>query len=54
MSRPHMWPETDETNWRGVKFLGAGTYGRAGLWCRIDDNGNIVQVRNNLLLDGGS
>jgi hypothetical protein len=47
-SRPHMWPGADETDWRGVKFLGVGTYGRAGLWCRIDDNGNIVQVRNNL------
>jgi hypothetical protein len=31
-------------NWHGVKFLGAGGYGSAGLWVEIDHNRNIRRV----------
>ena len=37
--------ETDDTMWRGAKFLGAGSYGAAGLWVQVDANGNIIEVR---------
>jgi hypothetical protein len=32
----------EEGNWYGTKFLAAGSYGAVGLWCRIDDNGNVI------------
>jgi hypothetical protein len=32
----------EDGNWQGAKFLAAGSYGAVGLWCRIDDNGNVI------------
>lgn len=37
--------EMDDTMWRGAKFLGAGSYGAAGLWVQVDANRNITEVR---------
>jgi len=37
-------PYGDGRRWIGGKFLGAGTFGCAGLWCAVDDN-NIVTAR---------
>ncbi|KAF1849246.1 uncharacterized protein K460DRAFT_354115 [Cucurbitaria berberidis CBS 394.84] len=31
----------EEWSWNGVKFLGAGAFGSAGLWVQIDHNRNI-------------
>jgi hypothetical protein len=45
-SHPHR--EFEETNWHGVKFLGAGSFGSAGLWVEIDQNHNILSVRKRL------
>jgi hypothetical protein len=33
-----------ETRWRGVKFLGAGGYGIAGLWLELDESQNVINV----------
>ncbi|KAF2251082.1 hypothetical protein BU26DRAFT_276091 [Trematosphaeria pertusa] len=43
-SRPHMWPTDDESRWHGVRFLGQGSYGSAGLWVRVDDTNTIIDV----------
>ncbi|KAF1951202.1 hypothetical protein CC80DRAFT_539100 [Byssothecium circinans] len=32
----------DETQWQGVKFLGKGAYGSAGLWVKTNDEGCII------------
>jgi hypothetical protein len=40
----HLWPPQDESVWRGVKFLGAGSYGSVGLWVKVDGDDNIVDV----------
>ncbi|KAF9692809.1 hypothetical protein EKO04_009105 [Ascochyta lentis] len=40
--KPLMWKEV-ETRWRGGRFLAAGGYGAAGLWCRIDERNNVVE-----------
>ncbi|KAH6625335.1 hypothetical protein C7974DRAFT_395879 [Boeremia exigua] len=34
----------DESTWTAGKYLASGSYGAAGLWCRVDENNNIVQV----------
>lgn len=34
----------DNTVWRGARFLGAGSFGAAGLWVRVDEQNNIVEV----------
>lgn len=39
----------NEADWTGSRFLGGGTYGVAGLWCQLDGNDNIVQVRGGVL-----
>jgi hypothetical protein len=36
--------EADEVRWHGVKLLGAGGYGVAGLWLELDDEKNITDV----------
>jgi hypothetical protein len=40
---PDQWPIREETAWRGGKFLGAGSFGSAGLWCEVDGAGNVVR-----------
>jgi hypothetical protein len=35
----------NDTRWMGARFLGAGTYGAAGLWTEVDVNNNITEVR---------
>jgi hypothetical protein len=49
-SEPYMWPLSNESAWQGAKFLGQGTYGQAGLWCRTDHSNNIVEVSSDLTL----
>jgi hypothetical protein len=44
-TKPFLRDTAGEDDWDGAKFLGAGSSGSAGLWCRIDDNDNIAQVR---------
>lgn len=34
----------DESRWHGVKFLGAGSYGAAGLWVQVDATNVITDV----------
>ncbi|KAF2818653.1 kinase-like protein [Ophiobolus disseminans] len=42
-TRPHLVPEDDqEKDWRGVRYLGAGGFGAAGLWVDLDGTNNIV------------
>lgn len=41
-TKPCQWPVRDETNMRGAKWLGHGSYGCAGLWCRVDPT-NVIQ-----------
>lgn len=33
--------DKDERHWHGVRFLGRGGYGCAGLWCEEDKDGNV-------------
>ncbi|KAL6711470.1 hypothetical protein ACN47E_004404 [Coniothyrium glycines] len=40
---PNRWPVVDETNFVGNMFLGAGSFGTAGLWVRIDAANNIQE-----------
>ncbi|KAF2740089.1 kinase-like protein [Polyplosphaeria fusca] len=35
--------EESKQEWVGQKFLGAGSYGSAGLWVRVDRKGNIAE-----------
>lgn len=39
-TKPHMSDE--ETHWHGAKFLGNGSYGAVGLWCEVDEHGNVI------------
>ncbi|KAH3913604.1 hypothetical protein HBI56_081400 [Parastagonospora nodorum] len=41
ITKPFMWPVTDEHNWENARRFGFGANGCVGLWCRIDANGNI-------------
>jgi len=43
-TKPFFWPIRDEQNWENKRFLGAGAYGCAGLWCQSDAQGNISRV----------
>lgn len=45
--KPLAWG-ADETHWHGCRFLASGGYGTAGLWCRLDDTHNIVDVSTSL------
>jgi hypothetical protein len=40
---PDQWPIRKETAWRGGRFLGAGSFGCAGLWCEVDGAENVVR-----------
>ncbi len=42
--KPRKPSETDESMWHGAKYLGAGSYGIAGLWVKTDVNGYIADV----------
>ena len=35
-----------EAHWHGVKFLGAGGFGCAGLWVQLDPQRNVTDVSN--------
>lgn len=37
--------DATDANWMGSAFLGAGGYGSAALWCKVNRNGNIDKVR---------
>jgi hypothetical protein len=39
-----MYRNNDDSRWTGVRFLGEGGYGKAGLWVETDDNGIITDV----------
>ncbi|EUC51132.1 hypothetical protein COCMIDRAFT_21516 [Bipolaris oryzae ATCC 44560] len=41
---PHQWPVSDESDMRGAKFLGYGSYGCAGLWCQVNPT-NVIEKR---------
>jgi hypothetical protein len=43
-TKPYMHPSNDENGWRGVKTLGVGRYGAAGLWIKSDTKNNIEDV----------
>ena len=43
-TRPLMWPVQNEDNWRNKRYLGAGAYGCAGLWCQHDEENTIINV----------
>ena len=45
LASPIGMDDEDERTWEGVAFLGAGSYGSAGLWVQTDDSGNILRVR---------
>ncbi|KAF9692816.1 hypothetical protein EKO04_009107 [Ascochyta lentis] len=52
---PHQLDE--ETSWHGAKFIGSGSSGAAGLWCKVDEQGNVIDrmvVKDNVafLRDG--
>jgi hypothetical protein len=36
----------DETRWHGVRFLGSGSYGAAGLWVQVNSENIIEDVRS--------
>jgi hypothetical protein len=36
--------DPEEHRWHGARVLGRGTFGRAGLWVKTDDNNNIIDV----------
>ncbi|KAF1849244.1 kinase-like protein [Cucurbitaria berberidis CBS 394.84] len=40
-NNPNMWPVGDESMWRGGKFLGAGAFGCAGLWCEVNATNHV-------------
>ncbi|KAJ4993304.1 hypothetical protein SVAN01_01279 [Stagonosporopsis vannaccii] len=49
---PHM--PGDEDHWRGVNFLGSGSYGAVGLWCKVDEHENVIDrmvVKDNAALN---
>lgn len=43
-TRPFMWPVQNEDDWENKRYLGAGAYGCAGLWCQRDQQDNIIDV----------
>lgn len=42
--KPFMWPENDESMWIFARYLGAGSYGCAGMWCEVDEANKIKKV----------
>jgi hypothetical protein len=44
-TKPHIPPPNDDSNWHGIKLLGSGGYGVAGLWVQADEANNICDVR---------
>ncbi|KNG45433.1 serine threonine protein kinase [Stemphylium lycopersici] len=40
-TKPYQWPERDEENMHGARFLGAGAYGCAGVWCQVNETNMI-------------
>jgi hypothetical protein len=40
----YLWPTGNDGNWHGCKVLGSGSHGCAGLWCRVDENDNIIEA----------
>ena len=45
-TKPLQWA-VDERRWHGVKFLGRGSYGCAGLWVQTDAQDTIIDVSSN-------
>lgn len=43
-TNPYIRPEADENSWHGIRFLGAGSFGCAGLWVHVDEANNITDV----------
>lgn len=43
-TKPYQWPERDEENMHGARFLGAGAYGCAGVWCQVNETNMIERV----------
>lgn len=43
------WPHGDPEEWVGVKYLGGGSYGSAGLWIKVNEVGTIVDVSTSFL-----
>jgi len=41
---PRMPPPNDNSRWHGIKLLGSGSYGAAGLWAEADAANNIRDV----------
>ena len=37
-------PEVYRGNWRGARWLGRGSYGKCGLWVRVDRDNTIIDV----------
>jgi hypothetical protein len=44
-TKPHIPPPNNDSNWHGIKLLGSGGYGLAGLWVQADEANNICDVR---------
>ncbi|RMZ70666.1 NEK kinase [Pyrenophora seminiperda CCB06] len=42
-TRPMMWPDQNEDDWENRRYLGAGTFGFAGLWCQQDETDTIIK-----------
>ncbi|KAI4635872.1 hypothetical protein J4E83_000826 [Alternaria metachromatica] len=40
-TEPRMPPPNDNSRWHGIKLLGSGSYGAAGLWAEADAANNI-------------
>jgi len=43
-TEPHMPSPNDDSRWHGIKTLGFGSYGAAGLWVEADAANNIRDV----------
>jgi len=43
-TEPRMPPPNDNSRWHGIKLLGSGSYGAAGLWAEADAANNIRDV----------
>jgi hypothetical protein len=41
-TKPFQWEEDADAGWKGIKLLGQGTYGWAGLWVKTDRTRNII------------
>jgi hypothetical protein len=44
-TKPYQPGGADETLWHGVKVLGTGSYGAAGVWAQTNDTKQIIDVR---------